>query len=205
MPHPLNGSTPRFLAAGLALVALATTAQAQPWWLRGSAAAGRHFLPPDAAFRVSARIVGGKIALHWDIAHGYYLYRGKMNISAASPDLSVAPLQLPPGVLLTDRYFGPQQVYFHQANASAAYTRFDYGAHPIQIKLSYQGCAKAGLCYPPIVKVIFPDEATPAMTAPNPLTPSATREGIAIGAGLLAFLAAGLMGRGRRARPQRDA
>ena len=31
----------------------------------------------------------------------------------------------------------------------------------MQIKVTYQGCAEAGLCYPPITKVLFPGICRP--------------------------------------------
>jgi hypothetical protein len=70
------------------------------------------------------------------------------------------------------------------------FRRFDAGAHPIQIKVTYQGCAEAGLCYPPITKVVFPGAAIkPAEVA----SPSHPWEGMAILGGVLAFLLAGLV------------
>ena len=69
-----------------------------------------------------------------------------------------------------------------------SYRRFDYGAHPLQIKVTYQGCAEAGLCYPPITKVLSPPSAGGAARgAPR------TLGGIAIIGGALAFLLAGLV------------
>ncbi|HVC01000.1 MAG TPA: protein-disulfide reductase DsbD N-terminal domain-containing protein [Steroidobacteraceae bacterium] len=194
----------RVLAVCIAIVAVAGPAQAKPWWLRGAAGAGRDFLPPGVAFRVSARIVGRRVAIRWDIAHGYYLYRSKMQVAAASPDLIVGRLHLPPGVHLTDRYFGAQEVYYRRVEASVPFTRLDFGAHPLQIKLTYQGCATAGLCYPPIVEVIFPDAYPAAGAAPSPSTASAMWEWLAIAAGMLAFLVAGLVGRRARQSPRPD-
>lgn len=199
MERVLVSALTRTLAAALALAALTAPLEAAPWWLRGAGGEGRDFLPPDAAFRVSARIAGGRIDVHWTIANGYYLYRSRMQVAAASPDLIVEPLRLPPGEPLEDRYFGPQEVYRHEAAASAAFTRLDYGAHPVQIRLTYQGCAEAGLCYPPIVKVIFPEETGAAR--PAPAAPSPRWEWLAIAAGLLAFLLAGLFARRDRKLP----
>ena len=103
-------------------------------------------------------------------------------------------LRLPRGVSKTDPYLGTQEVYLQQVEGTVAYKRFDYGAHPIQIKVTYQGCAEAGLCYPPITKVLFPQGAAPVAAAP-----SHPWEGIAIIGGALAFLFAGLLLRkGRR-------
>jgi hypothetical protein len=76
-----------------------------------------------------------------------------------------------------------------------AYKRLDFGAHPIQIKVTYQGCAEAGLCYLPISKVLFPQ--SPGASAVQ--SPPHTFEGIAIFGGAGAFLIAGvLLRRGRR-------
>lgn len=194
----------RVFAVCIAILLVAGSAQAKPWWLRGAAGTGGDFLPPDVAFRVSAKTVGRRVAIHWDIAHGYYLYRSKMQVDAASPDLIVGRLHLPPGVRLTDRFFGAQEVFYRWVDASAPFTRLDFGAHPLQIKLSYQGCATAGLCYPPIVKVIFPDSDAAARAAPSPSPASATWEWFAIAAGMLAFLVAGVLGRRARQSPRPD-
>ena len=201
MPRPRSFGVRSALVC-CAAFAVAGLAQARPWWLRGAATAGQDFLPPDAAFRVAVHMDGKRLHIHWVIANGYYLYRSKMAVAAASPDLLVYPPSLPQGTLLTDRYFGPQRVYFHHVEATAGYSRSDFGAHPVQIKVTYQGCAQAGLCYPPIVKVLFPDElpAAASQAAPQP-TPSTSWEFVAIAGGGGAFLWAGLARRKRRRLP----
>ena len=40
------------------------------------------------------------------------------------------------------------------------FKRLDFGAHPLQIKVTYQGCAEAGLCYLPITKMSVPRGAS---------------------------------------------
>jgi thiol:disulfide interchange protein DsbD len=177
------------LLAGLVGIAsLAGVAGAKPWWMRGVDSNDTDFLPPDVAFRVGASVDGNVVRVRWVIADGYYLYRSKIDIKAESPDLVIAAPALPKGMLKTDPYLGTQEIYKQQVDATAAYTRFDAGAHPLQIKVVYQGCAEAGLCYPPISKVISPGSA-PAAAAPTPHP----WEGVAILAGGLAFLLAGLL------------
>ena len=182
-------STVAYLAACLALTGgLASSVVAKPWWMRGIESKDSDFLPPDAAFRVSARTEGNVVRVRWVIADKYYLYRQKIDIKAESPDLNVAAPVLPKGTLKNDAYFGTQEIYQQQVEATVAYTRYDGGAHPLQIKVTYQGCAEAGLCYPPITKVLFPEQAAPpAVTTPHPWV------GGAILAGGLAFLLAGLL------------
>jgi thiol:disulfide interchange protein DsbD len=172
----------------LALIFLTGAATAKPWWMRGVESNDNDFLPPDVAFRVAAVENSGLIQVRWVIADGYYLYRHKMEIKAESPDLILAAPVLPAGQTKVDPYFGSQEVYRQQMQATAAYTRLDAGAHPLQIKVTYQGCADAGLCYPPITKVIFAHGA-PAATAAS----HHPWEGAAILAGVCAFLLAGAM------------
>ena len=174
-----------FLA--LFLISLAGFASAKPWWMRGVESNEGDFLPPDVAFRVAAAVDGNLVRVRWVIADGYYLYRKRIEIKAESPDLLVSAPALPQGVLKVDPYFGNQEIYTQQVEATATYSRFDAGAHPMQIKVTYQGCAEAGLCYPPITKVISPRQS-PA------IAPSASHpwEGVAILAGAFAFFLAGL-------------
>jgi thiol:disulfide interchange protein DsbD len=172
----------------LLLVGLVGVASAKPWWMRGIESNESDFLAPDAAFRVTAGVDGNAVRVRWLIADGYYLYRSKIEIKAESPDLVIAAPLLPAGRVRVDPYLGTQEIYQHQVEATAVYTRFDAGAHPLQIKVTYQGCAEAGLCYPPISKVLFPQQAAPA-AAPTPHP----WEGVAILAGGLAFLLAGLL------------
>jgi len=191
-PYP----TP-FRAAALLLMLLAGfsgSAAAKPWWMNGVASNDTDFLPPEVAFRVAAHIDGKILKVRWVIAEGYYLYRSKMDVRAESPGLVVSAAVFPPGTTKSDPYLGTQQVFLQEVEATVPFVRADFGAHPMQIKVTYQGCAQAGLCYPPITRVLFPD--SPAQIEP---TVPHTWEGIAIGGGGLAFLAAGLLLRkGRR-------
>lgn len=169
---------------------------AKPWWMRGIESNETDFLPPDVAFRAGARLEEGTLKVRWVIADGYYLYRSKMSVAAESPDLVVSGFILPRGTLKTDPYLGTQEIYTQQVEGTVSYRRFDFGAHPLQIKVTYQGCAEAGLCYPAITKVLSP---TGSATAP-PAAPH-TWEGIAIGGGAIAFLLAGLLLRKERTLP----
>jgi thiol:disulfide interchange protein DsbD len=183
------------LSSALSLAA-AGIADAKPWWMRGAESNAGDFLPPDVAFRVAASVDGSVLKVRWVIADGYYLYRQKIGVQAESPDLSVSEPQLPAGVVKNDPYLGTQEIYTQQVEATVPYRRFDAGAHPMQIKVTYQGCAEAGLCYPVITKVVFP------VAGSAPATASSTRhpwEGIAIIGGGLAFLFAGsVLRKGRK-------
>jgi len=148
------------------------------------------FLDPDVAFRPASRVEGNVLRVRWVIADGYYLYRQRMDIKAESPDLKLGEPSFPQGTLKTDPYLGTQEIFTQQVEATVPFTRLDAGAHPIQVKVTYQGCAEAGLCYPPISKVIF---ASSGGALPTPQAKSHPWEGVAILGGGFAFLFAGFL------------
>ena len=171
-----------------ATILIAGAAQAKPWWLKGVDSNESDFLPPDVAFRVGATTEAGVAHVRFVIADGYYLYKQKIEIQAESPDLTLLAPQLPPGTLKTDAYLGTQEIYTQQVEVKVPYSRLDGGAHPLQLKVTYQGCAEAGLCYPPMTKVIYP---TAGAQLPTPSSPPQDWELIAIVGGICAFLMAG--------------
>src|SRR5581483_5793711 len=62
-------------------------------------------------------------------------------------------LVLPVGQSKTDEYFGTQQVYHNELVATLPVARAPgSSAHELPFSVTYQGCAEAGLCYPPITK-----------------------------------------------------
>ena len=97
------------------------------------------FLPVGKAFTLtSERLESGETQLFWQIADGYYLYQQRMKFDG----LAEKPA-LPEGEAHSDEFFGEQQVYRQglEVKIPAGTTG--------QVKLGWQGCADAGLCYPP--------------------------------------------------------
>src|ERR1700735_1670221 len=113
------------LSLAVVLIGFAGLAAAKPWWMRGVESNESDFLPPDVAFRVAANAEGNVIRVRWVIADGYSLYRQRMTIKAESPDLVVAAPAFPQGILKVDPYFGNQEIYKQQVEATATYSRFD--------------------------------------------------------------------------------
>lgn len=118
------------------------------------------FLPADQVFHVSGTAAGpNAIRLSWTIRDGYYLYRSRLKIAAAG-GTSLGALQLPQGLIKMDPYFGREEIYRNELTALLPLERAagKAGASngPIEVALSvtYQGCADAGLCYPPITKAV---------------------------------------------------
>jgi thiol:disulfide interchange protein len=174
----------------LAALILPGSVVAKAWWMRGVESNEGDFLDPDVAFRAASRVDGNVLRVRWVIADGYYLYRQRMDIKAESPDLKLGEPSFPQGTLKTDPYLGTQEIFTQQVEATVPFNRLDAGAHPIQVKITYQGCAEAGLCYPPISKVIF---ASSGSALPTPQAKSHPWEGVAILGGGFAFLFAGFL------------
>ncbi|MFA7387493.1 MAG: protein-disulfide reductase DsbD [Thiohalobacteraceae bacterium] len=118
---------------------------------------GDEFLDPDVAFRpdVAASADGSELLVRWDIAEGYYLYRDKFRIELDAGDgVALQPAQFPEGEIKDDETFGRVEVYHNQVEARIPMTRIQTAATPIKVKLGYQGCAEAGICYPPQIKTV---------------------------------------------------
>jgi thiol:disulfide interchange protein DsbD len=116
---------------------------------------GDDFLPPDRAFRFDALPDGtDRVRLNWEIADGYYLYRARIKIVTPSPRAQLGTPQMPQGQIKTDEYFGRQEVYHHELVATVPVLRATGGAFELPLQVTYQGCADAGLCYPPITKSV---------------------------------------------------
>ncbi len=113
------------------------------------------FLDPDVAFVLSAAASGpGAIEARWDIAEGYYLYRDKFRFRAADGSgASLGEAGFPKGEFKDDEYFGPMEVYYGSVAALVPVARAAAGGE-IDVDITYQGCADAGLCYPPITKTV---------------------------------------------------
>ena len=118
------------------------------------------FLDPDAAFVLSAAAGPGAVEARWDIAEGYYLYRDKFRFHAADGSgVTLGEAGFPKGKVKDDEYFGRMEVYYGSVAAFIPVSRADQARHAdadgtVDIDVTYQGCAEAGLCYPPITKTV---------------------------------------------------
>jgi thiol:disulfide interchange protein DsbD len=116
---------------------------------------GDDFLPPDEAFRFDALAEGtDRVRLNWEIADGYYLYRARIKVKTPSASVQLGATQFPPGQIKNDEYFGTQEVYHHELVATVPVARAAGGALDLPLEVTYQGCADAGLCYPPQTKTV---------------------------------------------------
>jgi thiol:disulfide interchange protein DsbD len=116
----------------------------------GAGGASDDFLPPEQAFRFSVEPADANtLRLRWVIADGYYLYKSRIKVSGDSVLAQLGAPQLPPGLPHRDDYFGEQEIYRQQFEAIVPFARSSPAAGTVALKVVYQGCADAGLCYPP--------------------------------------------------------
>jgi thiol:disulfide interchange protein DsbD len=111
------------------------------------------FLDVDKAYVFSAEFPESSyLVLRWQMADGYYLYRDKFKFSLES-DGELGTPQLPPSILKKDPNFGNVQIY-QQSLLEITIPIQSEGRKTVTLKAQYQGCAVAGLCYPPTTKVV---------------------------------------------------
>lgn len=119
-------------------------------------ASEEEFLPVEQAFRLETAAAGdNRVSLRWVIAPGYALYKARMSagIKEAPPGgIQLAGLQfLSPTVFKDDPSFGRMEVFHDEARAvlEARNVPADMAGKQLMVEVRYQGCADAGLCYPP--------------------------------------------------------
>ena len=122
------------------------------------------------AFQLTARVSeAGTIALHWNIADDYYLYRGRISAKALDDSVQLGALQLPDGKKKHDEFLGQVEIYHHQVEASLPYTVAPGRQGPIELAVTFQGCHEVDprICYPPYTQKLSLEvpAATPATAA----------------------------------------
>lgn len=129
------------------------------------------FLPVEQAFQLRAAALDAtRIQLSWIIAPGYYLYRDRLKFAVEGTDPALGAISLPSGTDHTDEYFGRQVVYYNSLVVELPLIRRTETPLPVTLKTTYQGCADAGLCYPPqttLLMLQLPASGSPPDTLPD--------------------------------------
>ena len=133
------------IAQNLGTSSSLSVAQSDPF---GSTVSGPEFLPVEEAYKVAIAVQPDKsLRIYWQIEPEYYLYqhRFKFILNDADGEIPLS-VDLPTALERTDEFFGEVRVYYDQADITATPARIPDTA---TLTLSSQGCADAGLCYPP--------------------------------------------------------
>ena len=106
------------------------------------------FLPVRDAFKLNLiESTPENIKLRFVPTEGYYLYQHRFAFKAEPADITLGPVQLPPGEAKHDEYFGDVEVYHGIVDVDIPRPANDQ--RPFTLVVTYQGCADKGLCYPP--------------------------------------------------------
>ena len=146
------------------------------------------FLPVNEAFVLShERLDNGQTRLYFQIKDGYYLYQKRLKFdglpAAQQPALPVAENH-------HDEFFGDSAVYRQQLELLLPATASG------ELRLGWQGCADAGLCYPPQTTAIALGAAPPTAAATDQASDQALASDLQQGSltwSLLAFFGLGLL------------
>ncbi|MFL0804392.1 MAG: protein-disulfide reductase DsbD [Agarilytica sp.] len=105
------------------------------------------FLKVDQAYQVNPKVDGALLSFDWTIHPGYYLYQHQFKLEVRQPDKSeTISLTFQKGKRKFDEIFQKElEVYYGSTQVSGVTTL----TPPYELKVSSQGCADAGLCYPP--------------------------------------------------------
>ena len=107
------------------------------------------FLPPQQAYRYSVRAENDRLLVTWTIEEGYYLYKKKMGVGSTMSGVQLGEPLWPKGEAHSDEYFGEQEIYRGTVEVPVPITFHGTRPPKLALELKLQGCADAGLCYPP--------------------------------------------------------
>lgn len=135
------------------------------------------FLPVTEAFKVKAQTSAASgaaqtMTLTWTIAPNYYLYMERFKFQA-TPDFALTPTYSE-GTFKYDDFAGKDMTVYHNQ------VTVDFPLPPntpaFDLRMTSQGCADAGLCYPPYTQTLHIDPATGSATpvANQQATPTAS-------------------------------
>ena len=114
----------------------------------------RDLLPVDQAYVLTAKAVSReRVEFTWAIAPGYYLYRHRFSVQATDAAFNTHALQLPDGDKHVDQFFGKVETYRKSVTAVQTGAAASDVAS-VSFKVRYQGCADAGVCYPPQARTL---------------------------------------------------
>ena len=132
---------------------------------------GSSFVPVEQAYQVSVRVEQNQLLLDWSIRDGYYLYRDRFKFNAVDANSQLSRPIFTAGKVKWDEYFEAElEVYYRQTTVILP---FKTDAEQLEIQMESQGCADAGLCYPPFKQWLTVDltngiaeiSATPSISA----------------------------------------
>ena len=130
------------------------------------------FLDPAVAFKPTARALdAGQVEIHFVIAPAYYLYRDKFKFAIEGlpgDSVKLGPPSFSASKTKQDPNFGDVEVFYREVSINVPV--LPPSSEPLALRLTFQGCADAGLCYPPLSKVVPVQAASAASSSGQPIS-----------------------------------
>jgi thiol:disulfide interchange protein DsbD len=109
------------------------------------------FLDPAVAFKFSASEKPGEVVVTYKIADGYYMYRERFAFATRDGAATIGEPQLPAGHVKFDQTFNKDVETYR--NELTIRIPVKQATGPFELAVTSQGCADAGICYPPMERV----------------------------------------------------
>jgi thiol:disulfide interchange protein DsbD len=123
------------------------------------------FLEADQAFKLTAQQSdNASLTLSWVIAPGYKLYRDRLKFTVDGQGTVLEAPSMPAAERVFDVGLEKDMYVFHKALVVGL--KLKQGADPFTLHVGYQGCADAGLCYPPVEVKYRANPAQPGLLQP---------------------------------------
>ncbi len=146
------------------------------------------FLPVDEALPFNYITENNGVVLTWDVMPGHYLYKTRVSVESMTDGVTLGePRFSLQGTTTEDEYFGEVTVFYEPVEARVPVSLPD-GVQEAELQVTYQGCAEAGLCYPPQTRDVLyyagsntdnvTTEADAAASAPDSTRGSGTTAGV---------------------------
>jgi thiol:disulfide interchange protein len=141
-------STPayKFLLGLITLLSLSTSGFSQDFSSSGlsfSSGSAQGFLPVREVYRPTAYFEDNELVILWQITPEHYLYRDRTFFFSDEIEFGEAVFE--EGITIDDEFYGKRMVVYREATEMRLSAIKGSG----HLRVEAQGCADAGLCYPP--------------------------------------------------------
>ena len=156
-----------------------------------SFASSPEFVPVEQAYQFNLIVEEQQLIFNWDIRDGYYLYRDRFDFRSLDNNLQLQTPIFASGIVKWDEFFEKElEVYYSQTSVRLPFSSTGDRLH---LQIESQGCADAGLCYPPYKQWLVIDLQTGAVDISSE-PPEQQKQGSAETLSLAAVLLFALLG-----------
>jgi thiol:disulfide interchange protein len=119
------------------------------------------FVPVEQAYQFNLVVEDQQLVFNWQIRDGYYLYRDRFDFRSLDNSVELQAPIFDSGIVKWDEFFEEDvEVYYSQTSVRVP---FSSTGEKLHLQIESQGCADAGLCYPPYKQWLEIDLQTAAV------------------------------------------